>query len=125
MPAITRYRVLAILLFLSPVPAMASNVAILPANQPGSTAVPAPNSPQAIQELHALLQNAYAQGERAQQSSGAQRSQQPVLAAWVEVLRNAILSIGSAAFIAAWGFAIGMILIGIAAILFAIRRPRS
>ncbi len=118
---------IAIVFCLTPAAALATN-APTPAQTvpqqglPTTTGVPAPNSPQAIQELHTLLQNAYEQGAMSHQGQAPHR---PVLAAWVEVLRNAILSIGSAAFIAAWGFAIGMILMGIAALIFAIRRPKG
>jgi cytochrome c-type biogenesis protein CcmH/NrfF len=93
---------------------------------PPAQTVPAPNSPQAIQELHEMLRNAYTQGEMAAQANPAEQpAHRPVLAAWVEVLRDAIMTIGSAAFIAAWGFTIGMILLGAAALVFAIRWRRS
>lgn len=114
------------LLFLTPLPALATPApAIAQAQTQPSTAVPTPDSPQAIAELHALLRNAYDQGAAASAAQAHTAPQRPVLAAWVEVLRNAILTIGSATFIAAWGFAIGMVLLGIAALIFSIRWRRS
>ncbi len=103
---------------------------------------PAPDSPQAIQDLHKLLREAYRKGEQAaqgmpngipaaeppelpnpalQQPGVVAVSHRPILAAWVEVLRDAITTLSSAFFIAAWGFAIGMLLFGMAAILYALR----
>ncbi len=111
--------------------------------------VPAPDSPQAIQDLHDLLIKAYLAGKASDQQGGMPQvtglptpqgelptgevtapvphAPRPILAAWVEVLRNAIDTLSSAAFIAAWGFALGMVLIGIAALLLAMnlrRKPR-
>jgi hypothetical protein len=111
---------------------------------PGETAttatVPAPDSPKAIQDLHALLIKAYRAGEASASQGGMPQlpalptpqaavpaAHRPVLDAWVEVLQNAIDTLSSAAFIAAWGFALGMVMIGIAALLLAVnlrRRPR-
>ncbi len=103
---------------------------------------PAPDSPQAIYDLHKLLREAYRKGEQATQGMpnaipAAEPAElpnpalphpgviavphRPILAAWVEVLRDAITTLSSAFFIAAWGFAIGMLLFGMAAILYALR----
>lgn len=114
-----------ITLCLASAPALAAPVANSPATTP--TAVPAPNSPQAIAELHTLLREAYQQGEAAAspQATVTAAPQRPVLAAWVEVLRNAIETFSSACFIAAWGFALGMVMIGISALILAIRRTRK
>jgi len=113
------------LLCLAPLPALAATPpAPTQMATPPSQAVPVPDSPQAIAELHALLRNAYQQGAAAAEQNHP-ATQRPVLAAWVEVLRNAILTIGSAAFIAAWGFGIGMVLLGIAALIFALRWRRN
>jgi hypothetical protein len=114
------------LLCLAPLPALAGSppAPTHTATPPAQEAVPAPDSPQAIAELHALLRNAYQQGAAAAEQNQP-ATQRPVLAAWVEVLRNAILTIGSAAFIAAWGFGIGMVLLGIAALIFALRWRRN
>lgn len=121
------------------------------ANTSNTATVPAPDSPQAIQDLHAMLIKAYLAGKASDQQGGMPQvtglptpqgeippgevvpapvphAHRPILAAWVEVLRNAIDTLSSAAFIAAWGFAIGMVMMGIAALLLAVnlrRRPRQ
>lgn len=131
-----RPTLLATSLLASPLAWAATQPATTPAP---SNSVPAPDSPQAIQDLHHLLTEAYLKGEQARQGIPPVQGWQsvpghptvmqpihtrPVLAAWVEVLRDAITTASSAAFIAAWGFAIGMLLIGLAALIFAVRFTR-
>ncbi len=138
---IARFTLMASGLCLSPL-ALANTVpTTIPQAAPNASAnttatVPAPDSPQAIQDLHAMLIKAYLAGKASDQQGGigevvpapVPHAHRPILAAWVEVLRNAIDTLSSAVFIAAWGFALGMVLIGIAALLLAVnlrRRPRQ
>lgn len=151
MSRIARFMLIASSLCLSPL-ALANTVpttapqAAANAHTSTTAPVPAPDSPQAIQDLHDMLIKAYRAGEASASQGGVPQVpaqgpmmapnpalhavpavHRPILAAWVEVLRNAIDTLSSAAFIAAWGFALGMVLIGIAALLLAVnlrRKPR-
>jgi hypothetical protein len=110
----------------------------VPVASAATAPAPAPDSPQAIHDLHKLLTEAYLKGEQAGQNDPAgiptaatpipQASvpaphHRPMLAAWVEVLRDAITTLSSAFFIAAWGFTIAMLLFGISALLYVLRSP--
>lgn len=114
-----------LMLCLASSPALATVAQTATSPSPATATVPAPDSPQAIEELHALLSEAYQRGEAAAQQTTPQATQRPVLAAWVEVLRNAIDTFTSACFVAAWGFALGMVMLGMGVLIAALRRSRK